>query len=91
MCSEVGPGLDGGIEDRKGLLAEAIPRAQLVVFPVDCIDPDSATNIKQLCARAGEGFLPLSSASVASLAAALAGDRYDRFDGESQRGCFKNR
>ena len=62
-----------------------------MVFPVDCIDHDSATNIKQLCARAGVGFLPLRSASVASFVAALAGGRYDRFDVESQRGCFKNR
>lgn len=32
---------DGGIEDRKGLLAAALPNAEVVLFPVDCIDHDS--------------------------------------------------
>ncbi|EHP38509.1 hypothetical protein OR16_36620 [Cupriavidus basilensis OR16] len=32
---------DGGIEDRKGLLAATVARADMVVFPVDCIDHDS--------------------------------------------------
>lgn len=64
---------DGGLEDRKGLLAAGVAGAQLVVFPVDCIDHDSAGNLKRLCLRHGVPFLPLRSASVASLAAALAG------------------
>lgn len=84
---------DGGLEDRKGLLAAAIPRAQLVVFPVDCIDHDSAGSIKRLCARAGVAFLPLRSASVASFAAALSGLPGNGLDGDqtSQSGCFRNR
>jgi regulator of replication initiation timing len=64
---------DGGLEDRKGLLAAAIGGADLVAFPVDCIDHDSAGNLKRLCGRSGIPFLPLRSASVASFAAALLG------------------
>lgn len=62
---------DGGLEDRKGLLASGVAWAELVVFPVDCIDHDSAGNLKRLCMRQDVRFLPLRSASVASFAAAL--------------------
>lgn len=65
-------GHDGGLEDRKGLLASAVSAADLVVFPVDCIDHDSASNLKRLCGRHGVPFIPLRSASVASFAAAMA-------------------
>jgi hypothetical protein len=62
---------DGGLEDRKGLLASGVAWADLVVFPVDCIDHDSATNLKRLCARQQVAFVPLRSASVASFAAGI--------------------
>lgn len=62
---------DGGLEDRKGMLAAAVAAADLVVFPVDCIDHDSASNLKRSCSRQGVPFIPLRSASVASFAAAL--------------------
>lgn len=62
---------DGGIEDRKGLLASALSWADLVVFPVDCIDHDSALQLKRTCIRLGTPFLPLRSANLASLAAGL--------------------
>jgi hypothetical protein len=62
---------DGGLEDRKGLLASAVAWAQAVVFPVDCIDHDSANNLKRYCVRQGVPFYPLRNASVASFAAAL--------------------
>jgi hypothetical protein len=62
---------DGGIEDRKGLLAAALAWADLVVFPVDCVDHDSAQGLKRSCVRQGTSFLPLRSASVASFAAAV--------------------
>jgi len=62
---------DGGLEDRKGLLASGVAWAELVVFPVDCIDHDSAGNLKKLCTRQGVAYLPLRGASVASLAVAL--------------------
>ncbi len=63
---------DGGIEDRKGVLGAALAWADLVVFPVDCVDHDSALALKRDCKRQGRPFLPLRSASVTSLIAALA-------------------
>ncbi len=62
---------DGGLEDRKGLLSSAAATADLVVIPIDCIDHDSATNLKRLCARQGVAFVPVRTASIASFAAAL--------------------
>lgn len=77
---------DGGFEDRKGLLESAVAWAQLVLFPVDCIDHDSAGRLKRLCMKQGTPYVPLRSASVASFAAAIAdrgnaassGDETDR-------------
>lgn len=63
---------DGGLEDRKGLLASAVAWAEFVFFPVDCIDHDSAGRLKRLCLKQGTPFVPLRSASVASFAAAAA-------------------
>ncbi|WP_213959104.1 DUF2325 domain-containing protein [Variovorax sp. dw_954] len=62
---------DGGLEDRKGLLASALAGAHLVAFPVDCVDHDSAGNLKRLCTRHEVPFLPLRTASVTCFAAAL--------------------
>lgn len=84
---------DGGLEDRKGLLASGVAWAALVVFPVDCIDHDSAGNLKRLCTRLGIAYLPLRSASVASFAAALANPANDD-DGSHDEGgsgiCLKH-
>ncbi|EUC18938.1 UNVERIFIED_ORG: uncharacterized protein DUF2325 [Burkholderia sp. CF145] len=57
---------DGGIEDRKGLLAAALPGADIVVFPVDCIDHDSMNMLKRVCERGHIAWYPLRTASVAS-------------------------
>ncbi|MEJ8821381.1 DUF2325 domain-containing protein [Variovorax humicola] len=53
--------------ESKGMLVGA----QIVVFPVDCVDHDSVTNLKRLCARHEVPFLPLRTASVTCFAAAL--------------------
>lgn len=60
---------DGGLEDRKGLLAAALPSADLVVFPVDCIDHDSMNTLKRVCERHAVPFHALRSSSVASFGA----------------------
>ncbi|MFL6643051.1 MAG: DUF2325 domain-containing protein [Paraburkholderia fungorum] len=57
---------DGGVEDRKGLLAAALPGADIVVFPVDCVDHDSMTTLKRVCERHQIDYYPLRTASVAS-------------------------
>jgi len=57
---------DGGLEDRKGRLPAMIASADLVVFPVDCVDHDSVNMIKRVCQHQGISYYPLRSASVAS-------------------------
>ncbi|MGR3906689.1 DUF2325 domain-containing protein [Burkholderia sp. SR8] len=57
---------DGSIEDRKGLLANALPGANMVVFPVDCVDHDSVNLLKRMCERHQIAYYPLRTASVAS-------------------------
>jgi hypothetical protein len=56
----------GGLEDRKGMLAAALPGADLVVFPVDCVDHDSMNTLKRVCERHQIDYRPLRTASVAS-------------------------
>jgi hypothetical protein len=63
---------DGGLETRKGLLAAQLPRVDLVVFPVDCVDHDSVVNLKRLSERHGVPFMALRTASLASFAATVA-------------------
>lgn len=68
---------DGGIEDRKGLLATALPKADMVVFPVDCIDHDSMFSLKRTCEKHRVPYHPLRTASAASFSALL-----ERLDAE---------
>jgi hypothetical protein len=62
---------DGGVENHPNLLPGLTNRADLVLFPVDCISHDAARTVKLLCRQAGKRFIPLRAASVASLLAAL--------------------
>ncbi len=64
---------DGGVEDRTGLLAGLVSRADVVMFPVDCVSHEAALAVKRLCRQAGKPFLPLRSAGLGSFIAALAG------------------
>ncbi|WP_118185628.1 DUF2325 domain-containing protein [Paraburkholderia phosphatilytica] len=57
---------DGGIEDRKGMLPALVPGADMVVFPVDCVDHDSMNTLKRVCERHQVAYYPLRTASVAS-------------------------
>ena len=40
---------DGGVEERKGLLAGIVSRADAIFFPVDCISHDTVAVLKRLC------------------------------------------
>jgi hypothetical protein len=62
---------DGGIEERGGLLAGLVSRADAVLFPVDCISHAAMSLVKRLCRQAGKPFLPLRSAALAPFCAAL--------------------
>ena len=62
---------DGGQEAHQGLLASAGSGANLVVFPLDCVDHDSAVNLKRFCIERSIAFLPIRNASVVSFAAGI--------------------
>ena len=62
---------DGGVEERKGLLAGMVGRADAVFFPVDCISHEAAGGLKRLCRQAAKPYVPLRSASLTSFIAAL--------------------
>ncbi len=64
---------DGGVENHQNLLPGLASRADVVLFPVDCISHDAALTVKSLCRQGGKRFVPLRSASVTSLLAALHG------------------
>ena len=64
---------DGGIEERSGRLPGLVGRADLVVFPVDCVSHEAAITIKRLCRSFGRRFVPLRSSGLGSFLAALAG------------------
>lgn len=62
---------DGGIEERRDLLAGLVSRADAAFLPVDCVSHDAAQSLKRLCRLAGKPFVPLRSSGAASLLHAL--------------------
>jgi Uncharacterized protein conserved in bacteria (DUF2325) len=63
---------DGGVDDRSGLLAGLVSRADIVMFPVDCVSHEAVLMVKRLCRQAAKPYLPLRSTGVSSFIAALA-------------------
>ncbi len=62
---------DGGVEHHPDLLAGLTSRADIVLFPVDCVSHDAALMVKRLCRQTDKRFIPLRSASATSFLAAL--------------------
>jgi Uncharacterized protein conserved in bacteria (DUF2325) len=62
---------DGGVEDRGGRLAGLVSRADVVMFPVNCVSHDAALMVKRLCRQLEKRFVPLRSSGVASFLVAL--------------------
>jgi hypothetical protein len=62
---------DGGIDERSGMLPGLISRADVALFPVDCISHEAALTVKRLCRQSGKPWIPLRTASVAAFLAAL--------------------
>ncbi|MEX8194924.1 DUF2325 domain-containing protein [Comamonas guangdongensis] len=85
VCRQGGEFLhhDGGLEDRKGLLDGLLPRASLVVFPVDCVDHHSVGKLKRLSERHQIPFVPLRSASLACFAATLKRELLEKATGST--------
>jgi len=62
---------DGGVEASGGLLAGMVSRADVALFPVDCVSHEAASAVKRLCRQSAKPFLPLRSSGLGSFLAAL--------------------
>lgn len=66
---------DGGVEHATGLLQGLVSRADLTVFPVDCISHNAMTAAKRACRQLGRPYVALRTSSLACLLSALGGRR----------------
>jgi hypothetical protein len=62
---------DGGVEENTGILAGLTSRADLVMFPVDCVSHEAAGLIKRTCRNLGKRYVPLRTSGVTSFLAAI--------------------
>jgi Uncharacterized protein conserved in bacteria (DUF2325) len=62
---------DGGVDDRSGLLGGLVSRADVVMFPVDCVSHEAVGTVKRLCRQMSKPFVPLRSTGMGSFLAAL--------------------
>ncbi|MDF2117126.1 DUF2325 domain-containing protein [Roseiarcaceae bacterium H3SJ34-1] len=58
---------DGGQADAMSLLAGLVGRADIAVFPVDCVSHNAATAVKRLCKQSEKPFVALPRSGVGSL------------------------
>jgi hypothetical protein len=63
---------DAGVEHNAALLPGLISRADIVLFPVDCVSHDAVAVVKRSCNQLGKRLMPLRTSSLACLASALA-------------------
>jgi len=66
---------DGGIEHSSALLPGLISRADIAVFPVDCVSHDAVAVVKRMCRQLGKRYIPLRTSSLACLLSGLAAAR----------------
>ena len=62
---------DGGINDRSGLLEAQVARADLTLFPVDCVSHNAVAIVKRVSRSIGKSYIALRGSGLASFAAAL--------------------
>lgn len=62
---------DGGIEERSGLHEAQLSRADVVLFPVDCVSHNAVATVKRVSRYAGKPYFALLSSGLTSLAAGL--------------------
>ncbi len=62
---------DGGLEQSLGQLPGFVSRADVVLFPADCVSHAAVAAIKRACRQTATPYSPLRSASLACLMAAL--------------------
>jgi hypothetical protein len=63
---------DAGVEHNAALLPGLISRADIVLFPVDCVSHDAVAVVKRSCGQLGKRLMPLRTSSLACLMSALA-------------------
>jgi hypothetical protein len=63
---------DGGVEHNAAMIPGLISRADIMVFPVDCISHEAAIAVKRSCRLMGKRYVPLRTSSLACLLTALA-------------------
>jgi Uncharacterized protein conserved in bacteria (DUF2325) len=63
---------DGGLEHNPALLPGLVSRADLAVFPVDCVSHEAVAALKRLCRQSGKRYVPLRTSSLTSLLAGMA-------------------
>jgi Uncharacterized protein conserved in bacteria (DUF2325) len=63
---------DAGVEHNAALLPGLISRADVVLFPVDCVSHDAVAVVKRSCSQLGKRLMPLRTSSLACLVSALA-------------------
>ncbi|WP_421988600.1 DUF2325 domain-containing protein [Roseococcus sp.] len=62
---------DGGVEESGSQLPGLVRRAELVVFPVDCVSHEAVWAVKRICRAVGRPYRPLRSSGMSSFLAAL--------------------
>jgi hypothetical protein len=62
---------DGGIEHNPTLLPGLVSRADIAVFPVDCVSHDAVAGVKRVCRQLGKRYIPLRTSSLACLLSGL--------------------
>jgi hypothetical protein len=62
---------DGGIEDSDLLLTNLVAKANIVVFPVNCVSHKAMTLVKRTCRSSDTRYLALRSSAVSTFFASL--------------------
>ncbi len=62
---------DGGVEDNELLLGSLVAKANIVVFPVDCVSHKAMTLVKKSCRSSDTRYLPLRSSAASTFFASL--------------------
>jgi hypothetical protein len=68
---------DGGIEHNPALLPGLVSRADIAVFPVDCVSHDAAASVKRACRQLGKRYIPLRTSSLTCLLSGLTAQTAD--------------
>ena len=62
---------DGGLQEKPDLLHGLVGKADIAVFPVECISHNAALSLKKLCQQLGKPYVPLRSTGWGALLHAL--------------------